>query len=147
MPNSNKSTVIYDRQGIGATNWNNIHNPAINLKVMQCSCKPATVKWFPFSLRLKGILKMERVYKTSNYYARIWQRYQELLEWYTLHIQLSCLTHFLIWILSSEKHQHNQWLSHSNTLTPPWRFPFWICRHPSLCSGACLVDNEGVKAM
>ena len=33
MPNSYESTIIDYRQGVESTNWNNIHNPAINLEI------------------------------------------------------------------------------------------------------------------
>ena len=41
MHNSNQSTVIYNRQGVWATNRNHIHNPAVKILINQCCCKSA----------------------------------------------------------------------------------------------------------
>ena len=43
MNNSNKSTIIDNRQCIESTNRDNVHNPAIILVFDKSCCKPAMV--------------------------------------------------------------------------------------------------------
>lgn len=77
MPNSYKPTVIDNRQRIGPTDRNNVHNPAINLEIMQTCCEPAKVKLHLNSLKHVENIKLSAA-RNIYFYVEVCQRYQEL---------------------------------------------------------------------